>query len=87
MIDRVAAAIKAEIGRQLLAQPLHDSKTDWHASIEDWSPNGGSLDLRKIARVAIETMQEPTKEMKESVGNDADQIETYRWMAGAALKE
>ena len=58
MIERVARAIKSEIGEQWDAQPLPGANNP-----EDWSATGGTLDLITVARAAIEAMREPTEEM------------------------
>lgn len=90
MLSRVTQAIKAEIGRQLSAQPLHGDAAsgDWTAKLTDWSPDGGSLDLEAISRVAIEAMREPTEEMYtyESF-KSADDLYRWRAMIDGALKE
>lgn len=58
MIERVATAIKAEMGRQFKAVPLSgDTDSD------DWTATGGSLDLRLVASAAIEAMRQPTEAM------------------------
>jgi hypothetical protein len=58
MSERVTAAVKAELGRQLNARPLHGdiSSTDWHAS-------GGSIDLAALVRVGMEAMTMPSREV------------------------
>lgn len=78
MQEIVARAVKAEIGRQLGAQPMppHTGQrsTDWHARAAEWAPEGGSLDLDLIAQAALTAIQrehvivprEPTEEMWEA---------------------
>jgi hypothetical protein len=51
MIERVARAIKSEIGEQWDAQPLPGANNP-----EDWSATGGTLDLITVARAAIEAI-------------------------------
>ncbi len=64
MVQRVALAIKAEIGRQLGAVPLHGDKssTDWY--VPNTPDPGSTLDLTAIGRCAIAAMREPTEGMK-----------------------
>lgn len=50
MIDKVARAIKKNMGEQRDAKPLHGSADNWHAT-------GGTLDLNLLARAAIEAMR------------------------------
>lgn len=58
MVDIVTYAIKAEIGRQMSAQPIHGHATNWYACAES-----RELDLAIIARAVIEVMRNPTKAM------------------------
>ena|ERR1051326_1749062 len=62
-IQRVARAIKAEIGSQMGA--ISYRGPGGHG--EDWSASGGVIDLEKVARVAIMAMREVTGEMYEGV--------------------
>ena len=55
-LEAVVAAIKAEIGRQFNATPLHHPG-DW-AARADWEPDGGSLDLTLVARAAVAAYEE-----------------------------
>lgn len=58
MVERVALAIKAEIGRAFDAQPLPGP-----VGADDWSATGGVLNLEDVARAAIAAMREPTEAM------------------------
>lgn len=68
MIQQVTDAVKAEIGRQLGARPLHGSESNWHAT-----GDMGTLDLELVARAAITAMREPTNDVliMLSFGSDA----------------
>lgn len=61
MIKRVAKAIKAEVGRQMNAVPIHPDP-----KIDDWSATGGTIDLEAVARAAIAAMREPTVAMRDA---------------------
>jgi hypothetical protein len=69
IVERVALAIKAELGRALNARPMLGdvASGNWYTE-EDAS--AGSLDLTVIARAAIAAMKEPTPEMVKA-GDDA----------------
>jgi hypothetical protein len=56
LVQHVTKAIKAEIGRQLGAQPLlgDAASGDWHARADSFELSGGALDLQAIAKVSIE---------------------------------
>lgn len=86
MVERVALALKAELGRSFDAHPLHGdtSSGDWHAT-------GGVIDLEECARVAITAMREPTGKMcvaaiiGEFEGNETDALNTWTTMIDVAL--
>jgi hypothetical protein len=91
MLQRVATAIKAEIGRQLSATPI-DQPGDWMAT-------GGTIDLEPVARAAIAAMRKPTPYMVERGSSEVSsenltEIEafreakaSYKAMIDAALSE
>lgn len=62
MIERVARALKQEIGRQLNAQPL-PGEGNWTVTSNSWNPEGGTLNLSAMARAAITAMREPMDRM------------------------
>ncbi len=48
LIEAVATAIKAELGKQMNAQPIHPDP-----AVDDWAATGGEIDLSDVARAAI----------------------------------
>lgn len=50
VVEAVAVAIKDEIGRQFEAKPLVDAQPG------DWAATGGTLDLSRLARVAVDAV-------------------------------
>lgn len=85
MIERVATALKAEIGRQWDAKPL-PGPID---GSDDWSATGGTIGLAEMARAAIEAMREPTEGMLDGTAPlaEAQIITIWRAMIDAALEE
>jgi len=94
-VEKVATAIKAEIGRQFDAQPLPGPPDN----SDDWSATGGVMDLELIARAAIEAMREPSEAMLDAAVTDGrsglrpratveDRIKKeYQAMISAALQD
>lgn len=88
MVERVARALKAEIGRQFDAAPLLGDTTtgDWHAT-------GGTIDLEECAREAITAMRVPTGFMVDAIhsihrpGFAVSWAKVWRTMIDAALAE
>lgn len=58
MREKIARAIKSEIGKQFSARPLLGD-----TSSGDWYATGGSLDLMNVATAVLEALKEPTPEM------------------------
>jgi hypothetical protein len=48
LIKAVALAIKAELGKQMNAQPIHPDP-----AVDDWAATGGEINLSEVARAAI----------------------------------
>lgn len=60
MIERITAAVLADIKDQLLGRKMHDPNApDW----ADWSADGGSVDVERAVRVGVAAMRDPTDEM------------------------
>lgn len=71
MLKRVTNAIKAEFGKAFDAKPLTPGGIESHG---DWFATGdpGSLDLRLLARAAIEALREPSDAVIDAVQTEVD---------------
>lgn len=53
LVDRIAAAIKENIGIQLNAKPLHPDP-----SVDDWAADGAEINLTQVAEAVCAALGE-----------------------------
>jgi hypothetical protein len=63
MVERVIAAVMADLKDQLGGKKMHDPNAPtW----TDWSADGNSIDVERCVRAAIAAMREPTDAMEDA---------------------
>jgi hypothetical protein len=67
LIEGVALTIKAEVGKQLNAQPIHPDP-----AVDDWAGTGGEINLSEVARAAIRAAAPLILDMAADVVDDAE---------------
>jgi hypothetical protein len=67
LIEAVALTIKAEVGKQLNAQPIHPDP-----AVDDWAGTGGEINLSEVARAAIRAAAPLILDMAADVVDDAE---------------
>lgn len=74
LVERAALAVKAEIGRQFEATPAPGPDPR-----DDWTANGGTIDLVDVVRVVLEAIREPTEAQFNGLTGGARQLADCYW--------